>query len=127
MARPRGTTREEDDVPVIGWVDTDHLDEWRDAPSDENTLTRYLGAAYGQCLDFLPHKRDEAGELQPVVPDPVPDRLVLAQIMQARALYNGVITGPGDQQGDGPLGVTVFPMDWSVKNLLRPKQIGRVI
>lgn len=114
-------------MPVIGWVDTDKLNEWRDAPSDENTLARYLSAAYGQCLDFLPQRRDEAGELQPVIPDPVPDRLVLAQIMQARALYNGVITGRDDQMGEGSLGVTVFPMDWSVKNLLRPKRVGRVL
>lgn len=115
-------------MPVIGWVDTDtDLDEWRDAPSDENTLARYLGAAYGQCLDFLPHQRDAAGVLQPVVPSPVPERLKLAQIMQARALYNGVITGADDRQGVEGIGVTVFPMDWSVKNLLRPRRVGRVI
>ncbi len=115
-------------MALIGWVDPDaDLSEWRDAPSDENTLARYLGSAYEQCLDFLPHRRDAAGVLQPVVPDPVPERFKLAQIMQARALYNGVITGRDDQQGDGSLGVTVFPMDWSVKNLLRPKRVGRVL
>ncbi len=113
-------------MPVIGWVNTDELDEWRDAPSDEPTLARYLGAAYGQCLDFLPQQRDETGALVPVVPTPVPDRLVLAQIMQARALYNGVVTGTDDRQGIDGSGVTVFPMDWAVKNLLRPKRIGRV-
>lgn len=114
-------------MPLIGWVDTDtDLDEWHDAPSDEDTLARYLGSAYEQCLDFLPQRRDEEGVLQPVVPDPVPNRLVLAQIMQARALYNGVVTGADDRQGVDGIGVTVFPMDWSVKNLLRPKRIGRV-
>lgn len=114
-------------MPVIGWVDTDtDLNEWPDAPSDENTLARYLGAAHEQCLDFLPHTRDEAGVLQPVTPAPVPERFKLAQILQARGLYNSVATGPGDQLGDGSLGVTVFPMDWSVKNLLRPRRVGRV-
>ena len=114
-------------MPVIGWVDTDHLDEWRDAPSDDATLTRYLRSAHEQCLDFLPHHRDEAGVLQPVIPNPVPERFALAQIMQARALYNGVVTGSDDRMGPDSIGVTVFPMDWSVKNLLRPKRIGRVI
>jgi hypothetical protein len=115
-------------MSLIGWVDPDaDLDEWRDAPSDENTLKRYLGAAHEQCVAFLPHRRGADDVLRPVIPDPVPERFKLAQIMQARALYNGVITGPGDHQGgDGPYGVTVFPMDWSVKNLLRPKRIGRV-
>lgn len=118
-------------MPVYGWVDTDTLDvstEWRDAPSDDDVLARYLNSAYDQCLAFLPHARDAlTGELVPVVPSPVPDRLRLAQIMQARALYNGVITGANDQQGEGSFGVTVFPMDWSVKNLLRPKRLGRVL
>lgn len=114
-------------MPVIGWVDTDtDLNEWPDSPSDENTLARYLGAAYEQCLDFLPQARDENGVLVPVVPAPVPERFVLAQILQARGLYNSVKSGPDDRQGIEGVGVTVFPMDWSVKNLLRPRRVGRV-
>lgn len=117
-------------MTLIGWVDTDDLldsTEWRDAPSDDEVLARYLGAAFEQCRDFLPHTRNTAGVLVPDIPDPVPARLRLAQIFQARALYNSAITGKGDQMGDGNFGVTVFPMDWSVKNLLRPKRLGRVL
>ncbi|MGN8245291.1 hypothetical protein ACTHAM_002410 [Cellulomonas soli] len=118
-------------MALIGWVDPEVIDvatEWRDAPSDDAVLARYLSSAYDQCLAFLPHARDAlTGELVPVVPDPVPDRLRLAQIMQARALYNGAVSGPNDQQGEGSFGVTVFPMDWTVKNLLRPKRLGMVL
>lgn len=117
-------------MPTVGWVDTDELasgDEWRDAPSDPDVLARYLNAAHGQCLDFLPHRRDDEGELVAVVPDPVPSRLVLAQIMQARALFNASIAGSGDRMGIDGQGVTVFPMDWTVKNLLRPRTVGRVL
>ena len=114
----------------VGWIDPEAdglFAEWRDAPSDDAVLARYLGAAHEQCLEFLPHHRDAAGAWVPRVPDPVPDRLKLAQLLQARALYNAVVTGSGDQQGEGALAVTVFPMDWTVKNLLRPKTIGGVL
>lgn len=113
-------------MALVGWIDTDDLsvmDEWRDAPSDPVVLGRYLGAAYEQCLDFLPHNADG----QPVVQVPAPERYKLAQILQARALYNSVISGPGDRFGADGMTVTVFPMDWTVKNLLRPKRVGRVL
>jgi hypothetical protein len=115
-------------VPDIGWVNTDDeslVEEWRDMPDDPVVAERYLRSAYEQCVDFLPHKRVD-GVLAPVVPDPVPERFRLAQILQARALYNSVIAGPGDSMGADGQSVTVFPMDWSVKNLLRPKSVGRV-
>lgn len=115
-------------MALVGWVETTNLDnEWADAPVDEAVLSRYLRAAHGQCLDYLPHRRDDVtGELVPVVPDPVPDTFVLAQIMQARALWNSVTAGSGDQIGADGQAVTVFPMDWTVKNLLRPRRVGRV-
>lgn len=117
-------------MPLIGWVNTDDQSitaEWRDAPSDEAVLTRYLGAAHEQCTAFLPHHEDAAGNWVPDVPETVPERLKLAQILQARALYNSVVTGPDDQMGEGSMGVTVFPMDWTVKNLLRPRRVGGVL
>lgn len=107
-------------MALIGWVDPEtDLGEWVDAPTDPDVLARYLTAAYEQCLEFLPH--DAQG--QPVVPSPTPDRLPLAQVMQARALYRSALAGGGDQIGGDGLTVTVFPMDWTVKNLLRPRRL----
>ena len=107
-----------------GWVDPEaDLEDWADAPLDEATLARYLTAAHEQCLAFLPHDADE----EPIVPDTVPAGFVLAQIMQARALYRAVLSGSGDAIGPDGLSVTVFPMDWTVKNLLRPRRVGRVL
>lgn len=116
-------------MALVGWVDTDDpsiVEEWRDMPDDEAVATRYLASAHQQCLDFLPHKRVD-GALVPDVPTVVPETYRLAQILQARALYNSVITGPGDALGPEGQSVTVHPMDWSVKNLLRPRRIGRVL
>lgn len=108
-------------MAVVGWVDTENILEfWPDAPDDEEVLSTYLTAAWEQCVAYLPPE-----SLVPY-PDPVPRRWVLAQVGQARALMRSNVAGSGDQIG-GEVTVTVFPMDWTIKNLLRPKKIGRVL
>lgn len=121
-------------MAVIGWVSTTDLEasgEWADAPEDPTMLASYLTAAYEQCRAYLPHRRDADGVLRPVEPyetsEPSYARCALAQLMQARALYRAALAGSGDQIGPDGLTVTVFPMDWTVKNLLRPKRVGRVL
>jgi len=110
-------------MAVVGWVDTEtDIEGWADAPADDAELARLLRASYEQCVQFLPH----VGGV-PQVPEDVPARLVQAQIMQARALYRSTLAGAGDQIGADGMAVTVFPMDWTVKNLLRPKRVGRVL
>lgn len=114
-------------MATIGWVDTaTDLDDWADRPDDPDTLAMYLLAAYEQCLAFLPYSTDlETGVRTTVLPEIIPDRYVLAQVMQARALYRSALAGSGDAIGADGMQVTVFPMDWTVKNLLRPRQVGR--
>jgi len=115
-------------MALIGWVEAADLEEWADAPMDAAALVRYLGAAHEQCVDFLPYTTDPTTGVQtPVIPDPVPDRFALAQVAQARALYRSALAGSGDAIGADGLSVTVFPMDWTVKNLLRPRRVGRVM
>lgn len=116
----------------IGWVDPDGdalTNDWADAPADPDVLASYLLAAYDQCVEYLPHRTCD-GERVPVLPDlgsAAEARCRLAQIMQARAIYNSVVTGGGDQVGPDGMTVTVFPMDWTVRNLLRPRRVGRVL
>ena len=66
-----------------------------------------------QCTRFAPALAEGSA---------VPDNYVAAQVMQARALARAGIVGSGDQAGGYGDVVTVFPMDWNVKNLLRPKR-----
>ena len=54
--------------------------------------------------------------------DYAPDNYLHAQVLQARALYRSTMAGSGDQIGVDGQTVTIFPMDWTVKNLLRPKR-----
>jgi hypothetical protein len=54
------------------------------------------------------------------IPRPHPN-LVLAQITQARNIWNAVKTDPATQGiGDEGFVIRPFPMDWTVKNLIRP-------
>lgn len=109
-------------MPVVGWVDTDEdLLKWPDGARDTEGIAPYLQAAHEQCLAFLPPV-----DVEPL-PDPIPGRFVLAQLLQARALYRSAIAGSNDQIGPDGMSVTVFPMDWTVKNLLRPRRVGRVL
>lgn len=87
-----------------------------EVPAD--SIGRYLAAAARQCEEFAP--------ALPAEPAPLPDGYHLAQAMQARALWRSGTVGGGDQYGGGEFTVTVFPMDWTVKALLRPKR-GPVI
>lgn len=71
-----------------------------------------LNAARIQCETFAPSLPDGAV---------VPENWVAAQVLQARALVRAGISDSNDQAGLMGEGVTLFPMDWTVKNLLRPR------
>ena len=102
----------------MGWVlagDDDRLpDLWPGAADLAPAAAEMvLDAARQDCLDFAPALTD---------PDDPPVRYVLAQIHHARALTRAGFVGSNDQGGGYGEGVTVFPMDWHVKALLRPKR-----
>ncbi|TDE91585.1 hypothetical protein EXU48_15680 [Occultella glacieicola] len=85
-------------------------------PADEvdaKALDRLLTSARIQCEEFAPTLAEGAD---------VPENWRLAQAFQARALYRSARAGSQDRLGEDGLAVTVFPMDWTVKNLLRPKR-----
>jgi hypothetical protein len=94
-----------------GWHTLDSIrDVWRDAPGDDAELFVLMQSAKEQCEAFAPAFTGAA-----------PLRFRQAQLLQSRALWASGSVSQGDQFGDGAgLSVTVFPMDWTVKNLLRP-------
>lgn len=106
-----------DDVQVIveavdGWhtIATARI-AWRDAPADELHLHELLTVAREQCLAFAP-----AREGTP------PASWRLAQLMHARNLWNADRTGPGGDAGIDGFGLTPHPLDWQIKQLLRPRR-----
>lgn len=87
---------------------------WPGAADYENPdLAFPLTVARIQCERFAPALAPDA---------PVPDNYVAAQVMQCRALVRAGIVGDGDHGGGYEETVTVFPMDWTVKALLRPRR-----
>lgn len=109
-------------MALTGWVEEELVVGWwpEAGDLDPEVLTSYLLAAWEQCVAYLPPKW--------LIPYPpvIPESWVQAQIMQARALHRSNVAGSGDQLGGDGFGVTVYPMDWTVKNLLRPRKVGRV-
>lgn len=83
-------------------------------PTDETeaaALQNLLDAAADQCRTFA--------NVLPAF-TPIPERWRQAQGLQARALYRSSTAAAGDTLGEDGFTVTVYPMDWNVKALLRP-------
>lgn len=99
---------------------------WIVDPSDPRLVVLWPGAEdYGEELLFpLAVAKEQCESYAPAIAadELVPERYVAGQVMQARALVRAGIVG--DNNGAGGYGetVTVFPMDWTVKNLLRPRR-----
>jgi hypothetical protein len=101
------------DAPV-GWISLEYAREkWHDAMDmDDEDLTSYLLSAYESCVAFAPALADGAE---------VPESWRLAQVMQARAIRRSLVAGTADNMTADGLTVTVYPLDWTVRQQLRPK------
>jgi len=99
----------------IGWVDPDAVgDLWQDAVMEDPAVVRsLLQAAYEQCEAYAP-KLEEGAD--------IPERYVMAQIFQARALWAMQRQGAGETfNGDG-FSVAIYPLDARIRQMLRPKR-----
>ena len=84
--------------------------QWIDAEGmDDDQLQELLDVAQIQCEAYAPS-----------VTAPVPLNYRMAQLLQARALWQSVVSDPNGQLDAGGYTVQVYPMDRNVKALLRP-------
>jgi len=98
--------------PADEWYNpiTARLD-WAGCPDPDGTMFRLLEVARDQVQAYGPKLDDGA---------PVPERYRAAQLIQARNTWNASLTN-GDAQVDaGGFVVNVRPLDWAVKQLIRP-------
>lgn len=94
-----------------GWVTLDLArQEWAQAPDSDALLFSLLDAAHTAVVAFAP-----------AMDGPVPPAYRRAQLMQARAVWTASSATTGERVGDEEYSVTVWPLDWNVKQLLRPK------
>jgi hypothetical protein len=97
-----------------GWLTLEMArSQWSDAPLDDVFLAQILDAAKTQCLAYAPVLAVDAL---------VPVNYLHAQLMQARALYQSVVANQQDNIGVEGLQVRVFPLDFTIRALLRPKR-----
>lgn len=104
---------------------TESAGYWITTSSDPRLSVLWPGSEDVEGLEFLfDVARIQCEEFAPDIEagDDVPESYVAAQILQARALARAGVTDTGDRSGLMGEGVIVFPMDWQVKNLLRPKR-----
>lgn len=83
---------------------------WDGGPDDPWQVFLYLGNARRACIEYAPEIA--AG---PIVPD-----YLLAQFMQARNTWEADRSGGTEALGTGEYAITRHPLDWQVKELLRP-------
>jgi len=99
---------------VDGWLTMEQARLlWADAPLDDVFLFTLLETAKDQCVAYAPVL---------AVGAPVPERYTQAQLTQARALYQSTIANQNDQVGIEGFTVRVFPLDFTIRAMLRPKR-----
>lgn len=105
-------------IPVeeagAGWYTIDAARaDWPGAPDDDARLYDLLAVARVQVEAFAPALAELA---------PVPVHYRSAQLMQARNVWNaGQIDPNATTYGGGEFSVPVYPLDWTVRQMLRPR------
>ena len=99
---------------IDGWLSLEQARaQWADAPLDDVFLFQLLDTAKEQCLAYAPAL---------LIGAPVPARYIQAQLTQARALYQSTIANQADNVGIEGFTVRVFPLDFTIRAMLRPKK-----
>ncbi|GAA4170781.1 hypothetical protein [Gryllotalpicola koreensis] len=101
-----------------GWYTVDDArDDWLQGPVSDVRLYELLQVAKKEVIDFAPDLPDGAS---------VPLSYRQAQLDHARDVWNASKVDPstGDD-GDDSFAVRAFPLDWTIKQRLRPQHPGR--
>lgn len=103
------------DAPLSGWHTLSTArDEWKDAPPSDVQLYQLLATAKADVLAFAPPLASYAA---------VPLTYRLGQLMQARNRANASRVNPqGGTSDSDSFSLTPFPLDWAIRQLLRPAQ-----
>lgn len=103
-----------------GWYTLDLARaDWDDAPDSDLVLHDLLDAAQHAVVTYAPALVDGAH---------VPTSYRKGQLMQARNVWNVDEGEPADaSMGLSPFSVTPKPLDWQIKQLLRPKSATPVM
>ena len=112
------------DPMCLDWFTLEEAREWwRDAPYDDAELSTYLEVGKSQIIAYGPQL--VADEI--AMTGCVPENYRLGQIMQARNLWNAAKMDPAGSIGGDGFSFQPFPLDWTVKQIIRPKTARAVV
>lgn len=86
---------------------------WRDLPTDPRVAYELLAVAKRDVLAFAPALPEGA---------PIPENYRTAQWMHARDIATSGIATPSGDIGAPGFATTPYPMDWMIRQVLRPKR-----
>lgn len=89
-------------------------DQWDDAPLDDDYLQELLDVAKDAVLTYGHALTEE---------EAVPTRYRVAQLMQARNIFNASKASAGGDLDGSSFGISTAPLDWQVKQLIRPRSL----
>jgi hypothetical protein len=98
-----------------GWHNLDTArGEWKGAPRSDYYLWQLLDLAKRAVIEFAP----DLGKPRP------PFSWSVAQLMQARNIWNAATVDSGGALGDdeGSFVIRPYPLDWAIRQQLRPKR-----
>lgn len=93
-------------------------DEWIQAPSHDLQLHALLANARRQVIEYAPVLTEGAA---------VPLNYRSAQLAQARNIWNAGAVSPSGELGEDSFVIRPHPLDWMIKQLLRPRTAIPVI
>lgn len=101
-------------------------DRWVDAPLDDDDLEELLDVAKQAVLAYAPALDDavsiEDGYVVLETAD-IPVNYRRAQLLHAKNIWNSEYATPSGDLDGGSFGLTTFPLDWQIKQLLRPRTV----
>lgn len=102
-------------------------DQWADAPLDDNDLVELLEVAQQAVLAYAPALPEddvtvEDGYVIPAAQN-IPANYRRAQLMQARNIWNASNASTGGEFDGSSYGITTHPLDWQIKQILRPRTV----
>jgi len=103
------------------WHDIESArDEWGDdAPFNDDVLTELLEVSKLQIIAYaptLPEPEDPEAE------EVIPTNYRLGQLRQAQNLWTAGQVDSSGEIGDGSFAVRPHPLDWVIKQILRPRR-----
>lgn len=101
-------------------------EDWIDAPEEsaegDVLLQSYLDAAQEAILAYAPARYSDTES-----PADPTEGMRRAHLLQAQNVWNAASANPAGTLDNGAYGLTTHPLDWQVRQLIRPKQGKPVI